>query len=84
MVTLMGDAGITTDLTIRPGQDVRISGGVGLVVAPSWGNGSFTVQQGGSLSLTGIAMPGEVIVEDGGSATVSGGSLVFVIGNVVI
>ena len=42
-VTLMADAGIGTDVTIRPGQDVRISGGAGLAVVPSWGNGSFTV-----------------------------------------
>lgn len=49
-VTLAADAGIGTDLTVKPGQDLHISGTVGLAV-PSWGSGSFVVQEGGSLSL---------------------------------
>jgi hypothetical protein len=74
IVTLTADAGIGTDLTIQPGQDVRISGDLGLAAAaPSWGGGSFTVRQDGSLSLTSLALAGSLTVQDGGMATVSGG-----------
>ena len=37
IVTLTQHAGIGTDLQIRPGQDVRISGASGLAAAPNWG-----------------------------------------------
>ena len=53
---LVEDAGISTDLTIRPGQDVRISGDPGLAVAPRWGSGGFTVQERGSLFLAYISL----------------------------
>jgi hypothetical protein len=48
-LALVGDAGVGTDLVIRPGQDVRISGGTS-----SWGGGGFAVQEHGSLSLTNL------------------------------
>eukprot|EP01045_Picozoa_sp_COSAG04_P015029 COSAG04_NODE_1163_length_8013_cov_106.484963_1_plen_382_part_10 len=54
--TLSEDAGISTDLVVRPGQDVRIPG-VG-VSPPSWGSGGWTVQQGGSLAMTSITSTG--------------------------
>ena len=68
IVTLRLDAGISTDLVIRPGQDVHISGGPGLAAAPSWGSGScndrgscrsqgsFSVQETGSLALRNIRL----------------------------
>lgn len=57
IVTLVADAGIRTDLVINPGQDVRISGDLGLsATPPSWGSGCFTVQERGSLSLTYISV----------------------------
>ena len=68
IVTLTEDAGIGTDLTIRPGQDVRISADPGLAAAPSWGSGGFTVQERGSLSLTFLAVRGAIGAEQGGAS----------------
>ena len=56
--TLTADAGVGTDLVIRPGQAVSITGDPGLVVVPSWGSGGFTVQQFGSLSLRHVTVEG--------------------------
>ena len=67
MGTLTTNAGINTDLTIRAGQMVDITGDPGLPVAPSWGGGSFTVQQFGSLSVTHVSFDASV------SLTVTGG-----------
>eukprot|EP01043_Picozoa_sp_COSAG02_P054728 COSAG02_NODE_6243_length_3704_cov_12.964494_1_plen_640_part_00 len=79
IVTLTADADINTELVIRPGQDVRISGR-----GESWGSGGFTVQVGGSLSLAGVALAGSLMALDGSSVTVSGGSLGFFTDNVII
>jgi hypothetical protein len=65
IVTLTGDAGISTDLVIEPGQDVHISGDPGLAVAPSWGSGGFTVQERGSLSLSTVVISGVLSVTEG-------------------
>jgi hypothetical protein len=65
---LTGDAGVAVDIAIGPGQEVRISGTFG------WGGG-FTVQQGGSISLMGVALAGALTVQGGGNVTVTGGSL---------
>lgn len=67
IVTLTVDAVISADLTIRPGQDVRISGDALLV--PLWGSGGFTVQQSGTVFLTFVAMAGALNVDRGGSFT---------------
>jgi hypothetical protein len=75
IVTLTEDAGISADLQIRPGQDVRISGASGLAAAPNWGNGGFTVHERGSLSLAGIAVGGGIAVDGVGSLSISGGNL---------
>ena len=56
IVTLMADAGFSTDLTIQPGQDVRISGDLGLSEAPIWGSGGFTVAERGMLLLTHVRL----------------------------
>jgi hypothetical protein len=56
IVTLMADAGFSTDLTIQPGQDVRISGDPGLSEAPIWGSGGFTVAERGMLLLTHVRL----------------------------
>eukprot|EP01045_Picozoa_sp_COSAG04_P018253 COSAG04_NODE_1675_length_5968_cov_2.264270_5_plen_670_part_01 len=84
IVTLTEDAEIGTDLTIRPGQDVRISGDPGLNETPGWGTGGFTVEERGSLSLTGVTVNGLLEVQGGGSATVSGGSLALFTGNAAV
>jgi hypothetical protein len=85
-LTLGADAGVAVDVVIHPGQDVRISGGAS---ASSWGLGSFTVQQGGSLLVAGVALAGTrtrwgwsgeaITVQGGGTATVSGASLIGLI-----
>ena len=64
---LLQDAGIETDLVVRPGQRVSVSGDASLPRPPRWGGGGFTVQQRGSLSLSSV----EVL----GGFSVSGGSL---------
>ena len=73
-VTVTEDAGIGTDLTIQPGQNVQISGDPSLVQAPSWGSGGVVVGERGSLALARV-MIGALVVHTGGNATVSGGSL---------
>ena len=61
---LLQDADIETDLVVRPGQRVSVSGDPSLPRPPRWGGGGFTVQQRGSLSLRSVAMP-EVAVSGG-------------------
>eukprot|EP01046_Picozoa_sp_COSAG06_P046589 COSAG06_NODE_6623_length_2852_cov_4.446785_3_plen_276_part_00 len=51
LLTLTEDADINTDLTIQPGQDVRISGAPGLTEAPSWGSGRIDIQGRATLAL---------------------------------
>jgi hypothetical protein len=75
-VSLASVAAVGTDLVIRPGQDVHIAMGASVT---SWGSGSFTVQQGGSLSLVGVSVQGSVTVQ--GRAGVSDGSMG---GNVIV
>ena len=67
--TLLEDAGISTDLTITPGQTVSVSGDPSLPQAPSWGGGGFTVQERGSLALAGVAVAGVVSVLGGATAS---------------
>ena len=57
---LIEDAGIETDLVVRPGQRVSVSGDPSLPRPPRWGGGSFTVQQRGSLSLSAVAITGTI------------------------
>ena len=52
------------------GQSVRITG-AGSQALPSWGRGGFTVQQFGTLSLTGLTISGDVIVKSGGALHLS-------------
>ena len=68
--TLLEDAGISTDLTITPGQTVSVSGDPSLPQAPSWGGGGFTVQERGSLALAGVSLDASVSF-----TVVGGGSL---------
>ena len=60
IVTLTEDAGISTDLAIRPGQDVRIGGDRLLRSPPSWGMGSIEISQFASLSLSYLMLPGVI------------------------
>eukprot|EP01050_Picozoa_sp_SAG11_P015408 SAG11_NODE_1995_length_3950_cov_42.467151_1_plen_638_part_00 len=59
VLTLVEDADVGTDLVVQPGQNVIISGDVGLAEAPRWGSGhhSFVVQEFGSLTLQWIRLP---------------------------
>jgi hypothetical protein len=75
IVMLTADAGISTDVVIQPGQDVRISGDPALGVAPSWGSGGFTVAERGSLSLSYLVLSESGAITVGG--TVSLTSLTF-------
>ena len=70
-LALTMDAGISTDLKIQPGQDVRIHGDS--EVPPSWGRGGFAVQQGGSVSLTnvGVDATAAITVTGGGSLSLA-------------
>ena len=81
---LLRDAGIETDLVVRPGQRVSVSGDPSLPRPPRWGGGSFTVQQRGSLSLSSVEMPAVSVsggslslssVEVSGACSITGGSL---------
>ena len=60
---LLQDAGIETDLVVRPGQRVSLSGDASLPRPPRWGGGGFTVQQRGSLSLRSVAVPADVLFQ---------------------
>jgi hypothetical protein len=51
-------------------QVVRITG-AGSDARLSWGSGGFTVQQFGTLSLTGLTISGDVIVKSGGALHLS-------------
>jgi hypothetical protein len=53
------------------GQSVRITG-AGSQALPSWGSGGFTVQQFGTLSLTGVTVAGALTVQSGGSLSLTG------------
>eukprot|EP01043_Picozoa_sp_COSAG02_P013634 COSAG02_NODE_549_length_20461_cov_11.385866_9_plen_653_part_00 len=65
---LLQDAGIETDLVVRPGQRVSVSGDASLPRPPRWGGGGFTVQQRGSLTLQSVAVRSGLSVTNGGSA----------------
>eukprot|EP01052_Picozoa_sp_SAG31_P011505 SAG31_NODE_653_length_13152_cov_4.899487_1_plen_747_part_00 len=58
VLTLEGDADVGTDLVVQPGQNVIISGDMGLTEAPSWGGGRFVIRHNGSLQLEYIALAG--------------------------
>eukprot|EP01046_Picozoa_sp_COSAG06_P052883 COSAG06_NODE_8998_length_2016_cov_1.521127_1_plen_157_part_10 len=62
---LLQDAGIETDLVVRPGQRVSVSGDASLPRPPRWGGGGFTVQQRASLSLSFVGVLGAISVSGG-------------------
>ena len=75
-VMLLQDAGISTALVVRPGQDVSVSGDRSLAQPPLWGSGGFTVQQRGALGLSFVALGGSaaataLTVTGGGSLSLS-------------
>ena len=65
---LLQDAGIATDLVVRPGQRVSVSGDASLPRPPRWGDGGFAVQQRGSLSLSFVEVAGAVSASSGFSS----------------
>jgi hypothetical protein len=68
-LALTGDAGVGVDLTIRPGQGVRIVGDRSS--ATSWGSGDFTVGERGSISLIYLTLTGRLSLLAGGTASLS-------------
>jgi hypothetical protein len=69
---MLQDADISTDLTIRPAQVVRVNGDTSLAQPPLWdGGGGFVVQERGVLSLTYVALGGAISVIGGGSASLN-------------
>ena len=66
---MVHDAGIETDLVVRPGQRVSVSGDPSLPRPPRWGGGEIEVQQRGSLSLSFVEMP--AVSMDGGELSLS-------------
>ena len=65
---LLEDAGISTPLTITPGQSVSVTGDRSLAQAPLWGSGGFIVQERGLLSLTYVGLGTSTITTDSGGA----------------
>jgi hypothetical protein len=65
--------GISTDITVTPGQTVSVSGDGALEWAPRWGSGGFDVQARGSLSLTYIGLDplASVTLTSGGSLSMA-------------
>eukprot|EP01046_Picozoa_sp_COSAG06_P062919 COSAG06_NODE_14386_length_1161_cov_1.161017_1_plen_265_part_10 len=65
--------GISTDITITPGQTVTISGDSSVEWAPRWGSGGFDVQARGSLSLTyiGLDSMAPITLNNGGSLSMA-------------
>ena len=62
---LLQDAGIATDLVVRPGQRVSVSGDASRPRPPRWGDGGLAVQQRGSLSLSFVEVAGAVSASGG-------------------
>eukprot|EP01051_Picozoa_sp_SAG22_P004372 SAG22_NODE_232_length_14402_cov_58.042159_2_plen_579_part_00 len=73
VLTLTEDADVGTDLVVQPGQNVIISGDVGLAEALRWGTGGFTVGEMGSLSLSYVHMDATsaIAVTVGGSLSLA-------------
>eukprot|EP01051_Picozoa_sp_SAG22_P015728 SAG22_NODE_2099_length_3016_cov_3.513198_1_plen_818_part_00 len=65
--TLREDAHIITDMTIRPGQIVKLSGDGMLAQAPHMGRGDVVVQERASFSLVFVTVSGAISVVAGGS-----------------
>ena len=65
--------GISTDITVTPGQTVSVSGDGALEWAPRWGSGGFDVQTRGSLSLTYIGLNplAAITLTSGGSLSIA-------------
>ena len=84
--TLDHDAGISTLLTVTPGQSVSVTGDPSFAPVPSgprscpvcnnrdaplWGSGSFAVQERGSLALTRIALDPSASIDISGGGSLS-------------
>ena len=65
--------GISTDITVTPGQTVSVTGDGALEWAPRWGDGGFAVQARGSLSLTYIGLNplASITLTSGGSLSMA-------------
>jgi hypothetical protein len=70
---LLENAGVNTDLVVRPGQRVSVSGDASLPQPPVWGDGGFTVQHRGSLELHFVALgtSADILAVTGGLLSLS-------------
>ncbi len=68
VAALVEDAGIETDMVVRPGQRVSIGSDPSLPQPARWGGGDFTVQQRSSLTLRSVAVDSSLSVVGGGVA----------------
>jgi hypothetical protein len=66
--TVMEDAGVLADLAIEPAQLVLLVGLRSLAAAPSWGSGSFTIQERSSLTLEFVSLMGSITMARGALA----------------
>ena len=71
------DAGVVVDLTIQPNQVVSITGDAavqddGGAPTPRWGSGGFTVRPGAALSLSNLAVEGEIYSAANATVRLSG------------
>ena len=71
MGTLTEDAGVSTDLSIQPGQVVLVTGDRSLAQAPLWGSGGFSVQERGALTLNYVTVESDLTVLGGGGLTLT-------------
>jgi hypothetical protein len=67
VLTLMRDADVSTDLRVEPEQNLIISSGSLWTEAPSWGAGSFMIEDRGSLTLSNTTVQGAISVGGGGN-----------------
>jgi hypothetical protein len=65
IVALTEDAGISTDVTIQPGQIAHVSGDPELAMV-RWGSGGVIVAERGSFSAERLAFEGHVVAREGG------------------
>ena len=72
---LLEDAGISTALTITPGQIVSVTGDRSLPEAPLWGSGTFSVQERGSLVLNYVTIESDLTVLGGGGLTLQASAM---------
>ena len=65
IVTVVGDAGVDTDIVVRLGQDVFIASDPAMAIAPIWGGGGFEVSRRAALSVRRIQIYSAIVILGG-------------------